>query len=108
MTDTSKLSQYVIGEIRSTPEYLWYEEKLTEIKKDPVLYQRVNEMREKNFQLNQKENSEEILELMDALTNEYEDVINIKLVSEFMEAEAGFCRVMQTFIDSVTMGLEFD
>lgn len=108
MTDTTNLSQQVIATLRNMPEYRAYEATLKELKENPELYQRVNEMREKNFLLNQKDNQEEILELMDALTNEYEDVINIKLVSEFMEAEAGFCRIMQTFIDAVTVGLEFD
>lgn len=107
MTDLTFLCDEVIAKLCDTAEYKEYMSLLSRIKEDAGLYERLTEFREKNFMLQQSD-SEDLFDMLDALTNEYEDVINIKLVSEFMEAEAGFCRVMQTFIDAVTMGLEFD
>lgn len=107
MTDLSNLAQNVINIIRSTPEYEKYASALEEIKKDPDLYRRVNELRLKNFELQQEDN-EDMMDLMDALTNEYEDVINLESVNRFMEAEAGLCRLFQEFNYLVTNGLEFD
>lgn len=107
MTDLKVLSEQVVNAICRTEEYINYKKCLEEIKKDPVLYKRLNELREKNFRLRQ-ENPDDIIELMDALTNEYDDVINIELTSEFIEAEATFCRMFQEFNQTVIDGLEFD
>lgn len=110
MTDIGYLVQYVLDNLSKTPEYVSYKESLAKLQQDPELYQKVNELREKNFQLTENEDivSDELLDLSDALTNEYEDVINTELVKEFIEAEAAFCRLMQDFNLSLTEGLEFD
>lgn len=107
MTDLTRLSQEVSDTIRNTNEYREYESLLREIKKDPVLYEKVTAMRERNFRIQQNE-SGDAFELMDALTNEYEDVINIELVSEFMQAEVALCDLVRNFNLELVEGLEFD
>ncbi|MCQ2520021.1 MAG: YlbF family regulator [Lachnospiraceae bacterium] len=107
MTDLSKLTHYVIDELRATEEYKEYEANLAELVKDRDLYYRVNEMREKNFKI-QLSRNEDMMELMDALTNEYEDVINLELVRNFLDSEAAVCRLFQEFHNTVTEGLEFN
>lgn len=107
MTDLSRLSQEVSDTIKGTAEYLEYERLLNEIKKDQALFEKVTAIRERNFQIQQNE-SEDAYELMDALTNEYEDVINIELVSEFIEAEVALCNLVRNFNLELVEGLEFD
>ncbi len=107
MTDLTDLTNYVIKTIYNTEEYCRYRQLLEKVKQDEPLYQRVNELREKNFRL-QQEDSENLLDMMDALTNEYEDVINIELVSDFLEAEVSLCRMIQTFNYMLVEGLNFD
>lgn len=107
MTDLSALSNQVLETIKGTEEYKNYKALLAEIKKNPAIYDRVNELREKNFMLQQSD-SEDILDMMDALTNEYEDVINSELASEFLGAEVALCRLIQEFNRSLTDGLEFN
>lgn len=107
MTDLTYLSDSVLKAIYDTSEYKEYQSLLGQVKQDPVLYARVNEFREKNFMLQQSD-SEDLLDMMDALTNEYEDVINIELVNEFLEAEIAFCRMIQDFNHKLIDGLEFD
>lgn len=106
MTDISFLSNHVLEVVKTTPEYSEYIRTLTELRKDSALHARVNEMREKNFNLQFREDAN-LMELTDALTYEYEDVIGIAIVKEFIDAEAAFCRLMQTLINEVTNGLEF-
>ena len=108
MTDLSELEAHVLKVLRGTSEYREYDRTLKELQRNPELYQRVNEMREKNFLIQQKEEDEDIMELMDALTNEYEDVIGMSCVTEFIEAEAAFVKMIQEFTNTVTYGLEFD
>lgn len=105
--DLEKLSVHVAEILKSTPEYKEFRRLLDEIKKDPSLYERVNELRAKNFRI-QMSDSEDALDELDALTNEYEDVINMELTTEFLEAEVAFCRLVQDFYASVTEGLEFN
>ena len=107
MTDLSSLCSQVVGEICSTPEYKKYEETLSKLKTDEHLYKRVTEYREKNFFLQQSD-SEDLMDMLDALTNEYEDVINIELASEFIEAEVALCRLIQNFQKDVIAGLNFE
>ena len=71
------------------------------------MYKRVTEYREKNFALQQSD-SEDLLDLLDALTNEYEDVINIELASDFIEAEVALCRLVQNFNKDIIAGLNFE
>lgn len=107
MTDLSNLAHYVVNEIKATEEYKEYDELLSELLKDRDLYYRVNELRAKNFKL-QLSSGEDIMEHMDALTKEYEDVINLELVGNFLKAEAAVCRMYQEFDDIISQGLEFN
>ena len=107
MTDLSALCDHVLKEICNTEEYITYEKNLQKLKKDPSLYERVNEFRTKNFMLQQSD-SEDLLDMLDALTNEYEDVINIELVNDFMEAEVALCKMVQEFYRKLIDGLEFE
>ena len=50
----------------------------------------------------------DLMDCMDALTNEYEDVINNGSVAAFMEAEAAICTLVREFNLTVTEGLDFD
>ncbi len=109
MTDLSNLTTNVINVIKETDEYMEYRDSLSAIRSDPALYARVNEMREKNFEIHQSNSdSEELMDLMDALTNEYEDVITNESVGRFLEAEADICKLFQDFYYKVTEGLDFD
>lgn len=107
MTDISILGNRVVEEIKATEEYREFVELLEKVKKNPTLYERLNEFRRRNFDIQTSE-SGDILDMMDALTNEFEDVINMELATEFLEAEAAFCGLMQDFYSTVTNGLEFD
>ena len=109
MTDLSDLTFNVINILKETEEYKEYRDSLNAIRGNPELYTRVNEMREKNFELHQSDcDSEELMDLMDALTNEYEDVITNEAVGRFLEAEADICKLFQDFYYKVTEGLDFD
>ena len=107
MTDLSSLSKHVVDIFKATVEYNDYITLLEKIKQSGDLYERVKEFRRKSF-LIQQEDSDDLLDLLDALTNEYDDVINQELVNEFIEAEAAFCRLIQDFNANVTEELEFD
>lgn len=107
MADISSLANSVIEQIKVTDEYKEFQSLLARVKENPALYERLNEFRRRNFDI-QMSDSGDTLDMMDALTNEFEDVINMELATEFLEAEAAFCGLMQEFYNTVTDGLEFD
>lgn len=107
MVDITALAGSVVEEIKATDEYKEFQRLLLKVKEDPALYNRLNELRRRNFNI-QMSDSDDALDMMDALTNEFEDVINMELATEFLEAEAAFCGLMQEFYSTVTDGLEFD
>ena len=105
MTDMTQLGKKIVEEIHSTEEYKTYINLRREVEKDPALLLRVTELMEKNSRLHQTD-SEELFALCDALTNEYEDVINNELACDFMEAEVVLCRLVQELSYIVLEGLE--
>ena len=107
MTDLTGLSNQVSEAIRNTPEYAEFTRLLSQLKQDPELYRRVDEMRDKNFMIHQGDVGDPY-DMMDALTNEYEGVINNESVSEFIKAEIALCKMIHEFNRNVTAGLEIE
>ena len=73
-------------------EYLYQREK---IKKQPELYDKVNEFRQRNFELQNETDGEDLFDRMDAFEKEYEKFRENPLVDDFLRAELSFCRLMQ-------------
>lgn len=73
-------------------EYLYQREK---IKKQPELYEKVNEYRQRNFDLQNETDSEDMLDRMEAFEQEYEKFRENPMVDDFLRAELAFCRMMQ-------------
>ena len=107
MTDLTGLSNQVSEAIRNTPEYAEFTRLLSQLKQDPELYRRVDEMRDKNFMIHQGDVGDPY-DMMDALTTEYEGVINNVSVSEFIQAEIALCKMIHEFNRNVTAGLEIE
>jgi len=107
MTDLTGLSNQVSEAIRNTPEYAEFTRLLSQLKQNPELYKLVDEMRDKNFMIHQGDVGDPY-DMMDALTNEYEGVINNVSVSEFLQAEIALCKMIHEFNRNVTAGLEIE
>ncbi len=73
-------------------EYLYQRER---IKKQPELYDKVNEFRQRNFELQNETDEEELFDRMEVFEKEYEKFRENPLVDDFLRAELAFCRLMQ-------------
>lgn len=107
MSKLENLSAEVTAALCETEEYKRYHSILLELKSNPELFRRVSELRDQNY-ARQTSGNEDMLDIMDSLTNEYSDVINIGIVEDFLQAEAAFCRVFRHFTEQVIQGLEFN
>ena len=96
--------------ILDTEEYRNFDLYKRILKDVPELYDRVNEFRHKNFELQvsgeiqDKEKAEQIIE-------QYKDVFNNSLVTPFLNAELVLCKMLQDvnemLVDEIDLGLDF-
>ncbi|NLL76651.1 MAG: YlbF family regulator [Clostridiales bacterium] len=109
MTDISMrdASMKFVSAVRKSAEYCEYVMQLNKIKMQPELYSKVNEFRRKNFNFQNAEEGENLLECMEELDKEYESLREIPLVSDFLAAETSFCRMMQEATELIVKELDF-
>ncbi len=86
-------------------EYLFQREK---IKKQPDLYEKVNEFRQRNFDLQNETESDELLDRVEAFELEYEKFRENPLVDDFLRAELAFCRLMQEVYVLLAEEIDFE
>lgn len=96
-----------INEVKLSPEYQEYEHQLENIQKEPELYARVNEFRRKNFELQNNESPETLMDRLDELEREYAGLRDTTLAENFLEAEVAFCRMMQEADSLIERELDF-
>lgn len=92
-----------IQESDTYKEYYYQREKL---KRQPELYDKVNEYRQKNFDLQNESDSEDLFDRMEVFEREYAKFREDPLVDDFLRAELGFCRMMQEI--NVILAAEID
>lgn len=90
---------------RTYKEYLFQREK---IKKQPGLYAKVNEYRQRNFDLQNEADSDDIFERMEAFEKEYEKFRENPFVDDFLQAELAFCRMMQEVYVLLADAIDFE
>ena len=101
---TKKFAAY-IQESDTYKEYFYQREK---IKKQPELYEKVNEYRQKNFDLQNESDSEDLFDRMEAFEREYAKFRENPLVEDFLRAELAFCRMMQNINVWLTAEIDFE
>ncbi|MCH5260613.1 MAG: YlbF family regulator [Lachnospiraceae bacterium] len=86
-------------------EYLFQREKL---KKQPELYDKVNEYRQKNFDLQNETDGEDLFDRIEAFQREYAKFRENPMVEDFLRAELAFCRLMQDVNALLTAEIDFE
>lgn len=101
--EATKKFAATIQESDTYKEYLLQREK---IKTQPELYDKVNEYRQKNFDLQNESDGEDLFDRMEAFEREYAKFRENPLVDDFLQAEVAFCRMMQDV--NVLLAAEID
>lgn len=97
-----------IDAIKGSTLYQEYNRQKEIIKQHPDLKERIDEFRERNFQLQNSLEGLELLEQVEKLNQEYEETRSNPLVSDFLAAELAFCRMMQEINHQVAESLDFE
>ena len=82
-----------IQEILNSPEYKEYAEIRDKVKLYPDLKAQIDEFRTRNFEI--QRSNDAAFEKLEVFEREYGEFRDIPMVSEFLEAELAFCRMMQ-------------
>ena len=105
MEEATKKFAACIQDTDTYKEYLYQREK---IKKQPELYDKVNEFRQKNFDLQNESDSEDLFDRMEAFEQEYAKFRQNPMVEDFLRAELAFCRMMQDINVLLTAEIDFE
>lgn len=101
-------SEKFVKAIKETEIYKKYYFQLGKIKKSPELYEKVNEFRQRNYEIQNTNQGDELFHKMDAFEREYEKFRENPIVDDFLRAELAFCRLMQEVNIYVTEELDFE
>lgn len=95
-----------IREILASPEYMEYARIRDEVKKNPDLKRQLDEFRARNFEI--QRNKDTALGTLERFEREYQEFMEIPLVSEFLDAELAFCRMMQRNNNVIMNAIQFE
>ena len=101
---TKKFAAY----IQQSDIYKEYFNQRERLKKQPELYEKVNEYRQRNFDIQNETDSEDLFDRMDEFEREYAKFRENPLVEDFLRAELSFCRLMQEINVLLTAEIDFE
>ena len=78
------------------------------LKEQPEYYRKVNEFRQRNYEMQNATQVDDLFEKMDAFEREYEAFRENPLVDKFLSSELAFCRMMQKIDLSIMEELDFE
>ena len=98
--------EQMVQAIRNTDAYMEYRRQLGRIKEQPELKKQIDDFRTRNFELQTSKDTN--FDKIDQFTRENEAFHENPLVSDFLAAELGFCRMMQEIGLYVTDQMKFE
>ena len=93
--------------ILNSEEYTQFQQYRERLIKEEELYRKVNEFREKNFELQITGDSANA-SLVDHLSQQYSSVLEKPVVNEYMQAELILCRKLQLMYRIITEKIDLD
>ncbi len=108
MTEYENLVDAFVDQIKETEIYLEYERQKNRVNEFPDLKRQIDEFRQRNFELQQMTESDELLYKIEEFEKEYERFRENPMVSGFLAAELAFCRMMQDINDRILGAVDFE
>lgn len=99
----------LVTAMKNTEIYKVYKMQCSKINRQLDLKQRVDEYRQRNFDIqNGTLSGEEIFQAQEKLMAEYADILENPLITDFLAAELEFCRMVQNVNLQMTEALDFE
>lgn len=98
----------LIDQIKESVTYKEYHLQLERLKKEPEFYRQVNEFRQRNFELQNAPQTDNLMERVEAFAAEYDAFRQNPLVDDFLRAELAFCRMIQNINLKIMEEMNFE
>lgn len=99
-------TQELIRKIRESDTYAEYLQQREKLMENPDLFEKADEFRKRNFEI-QNDGQDGLFEKMDMLEQEYSEILENPLASDFLNAELAFCRMIQEINMMVAAEVDF-
>lgn len=108
MNEVEKYTKQLVQAIQESQEYQDFCKLREELRQDPKLREKMNEMRVKNFELQNTAPSEELYRDLNSIWKEFREFRKNPLADEFLKAELAVCRMLQQITNELTMAMDLD
>lgn len=108
MRQAIELAARLNEQIKNSEEYHRYMETDRQLKAEPELYERYNEFRRRNYDLQFSEGDSNLYDEVFNLVKEYDTILQDSHVNDFILAEQRLCAMMREVYTVLSKGLEFD
>lgn len=98
----------LISVIKNTDKYRKYQMEKEKVNRFPELKEQIDIFRQRNFELQNMQNGEDLFYKMEAFDREYEQFLENPIVADFLAAELDLCRMMQDVTCRLTEALDFE
>lgn len=100
--------ELLVDAIQSSDIYAEYRRQSELVDQSGELRAKINEYRAKTFALQNSEQTEDLLDRMEAHEREYEKFRETPLVDEYLNAELAFCRMIQEIEVRLAEAVDFE
>lgn len=108
MSLVEERTDMLVQAIRESEEYQRFLKVKKEVEQNEMLCQKINEFRQKNFQLHISLEGEELYNAMDNFEKEYSDFRKDPLVNQFLAAELAMIRMIQHVEKKLVDAIDLD
>lgn len=106
MNNIDSATDEFIAAILETDVYKSYERELANVKAQPGLKIQIDNLRRRNHEMQMSADMD--FNKLDRFEKEYENLRSNPLVADFLEAEAGLCRMIQRINTRIVSGINFE
>ncbi len=108
MSNVEESVEQLILSIKESELYIEYRKQLERVKQYPELKAQIDEFRARNYELQMLSTSEDVFDKVAQFEMQYEEFRENPLVSDFLEAELAFCRMVQDVNIRLTSAMQFE
>lgn len=108
MKQVEMYTKQLVQAIQESQEYQEFCKVREELRRQPELRDRMNEMRRMNFELQSTAPSEELYRELNSIWKEFREFRKNPLADEFLKAELAMCRMLQQINNEITSAVDLD
>lgn len=97
-----------VNRMKESDEFCSYREAASELALYPIWKSRVQELRKKNYQLQNSGKETDLYVALERLQEEYKDIYSNAVTANFLNAEVAVCRIIQQLNEELIDSLDFE